>query len=151
MSNSTSGRPSIKQKQQAQQAANRPVDETDMLAVDPRILADIESKGMTCRWINAVKLKANYGFDARQWVPYKSEVKLSDSFGFTDSEGYVRRGDLVLAVQSKEIAARRKAKIEDRNRRMQNAQGRQAADQLRKSFSDAGIDAKIHEGYDENE
>lgn len=143
----------IKNKQVNEKApiAAAEFDVDDQLMIDPVIKAEIEAKGLVCRWINAHKLKENYGFDARRWVPYKPESKGDSAFGFQDSEGYVRRGDLVLGVRSKEINAAHKAKIDRKNKTLSAVQNKQAADELRMRMKDAGIKAKIYDGYDEND
>lgn len=124
----------------------------DQLAVSPNIIKEIEEQGLTYRWINAIKFQDNHGFDSRQWYPYKMKNPINIG-GLTakDSEGYIRRGDLILAVQTNEVAARRKARTEMRRKALNNTvQNREAAKELQKAMRDNGIDAKVHEGYDEN-
>lgn len=150
MSNKTN----IKNKQVMEKApiAAAEFDMDDQLAIDPLIKAEIEGKGLVFRWINAHKLKENFGFDSRRWIPYKPEVKGDTAYGFQDSEGYVRRGDLLLGVRSKEINAAHRAKIDRKNKGLAATQSKQAADELRSRLKDAGIKgAKIYDGYDEND
>lgn len=144
----------IKNKQTAekQAIAFSEFDLDDALAIEPTLLAEIKAKGLVHRWINSAKFKNNFGFDARRWAPYKRESKGSESFGFTDSEGYTRRGDLILAVRSTEINAAHKAKIQRKNSNLAATQSKEAASELRQRMKDAGIKgAKIFEGYEENE
>lgn len=131
-------------------------DDSDNLAIDPALKREIDGKGLVHRWINSNTLKSNYGFDPRRWSPYKREGKASsgsESFGYTDTEGFIRRGDLILAVQSKEIATVRKNKVENRTKQLQTAVNGQAASaELRRTFREAGVQgAKVFDGYDENE
>lgn len=126
----------------------------DQLAVDPIIKQELKAKNLVFRWINAKKLADNYGFDRRQWQPYKTEnYKGSVGFGHADAEGYIRRGDLILAVQTNEIAARRKALLKMKQESLNNAvatHNKANAQALKKAARDAGIDAKVYEGYEEN-
>jgi hypothetical protein len=133
------------------------LDFDNQLAVDPSLLKEVAEKGFACRWINASKLKANYGFDSRQWSPYKRIQKPgaleNNSFGFTDPEGFVRRGDLVLAVRPMAVHNASKARIANKNRTLASNQRKTAVDSIKQVFSEGGLakDAKVHDGYDENE
>lgn len=143
----------IKNKQVAEKA---PVagefDLDDMLAIDPVIKAEIAAKGMVFRWLNSHKLKENYGFDSRRWVPYKTETSGDSVFGFKDTEGFIRRGDLILGVRSNAINEAHKAKIDRKNKTLAGAQNKQAAEELRQSLKDTGVKgAKVLEGYEEND
>lgn len=133
-----------------QSMENTQYDFTDQLAVPPAILQEIEAKNLAHRWVNAPKLAANYGFDSRMWTPYKVEKAPQGMFSGVDSEGYVRRGDLILAVQPKQIAAKRKALIDAKNAR-NKGHNKQAADMLKEAFGKSGIKAKVTEGFEDNE
>lgn len=130
------------------------VDFNDRLAIDPALKSELESKNLVWRWTNFKKLKDNHGFDPRMWAPYKRESKptggMFEAYGYTDPEGYIRRGDLVLAVQTQEIYNRRKADT-DRRRAALNNNQKVAAKQLNETFAEAGVKAKVYSGYDENE
>jgi hypothetical protein len=134
-------------------STSMPVDNydfNDMTTIDSALKAELDSKNLEYRWVNAKKLQENYGFDPRQWTPYRSETVSKNAFSQRDSEGYVRRGDLILAVQSKEIAAKRRNVVKMKNDR--NKQHlRQSANELKDTFRRAGVKANISEGYDENE
>lgn len=128
--------------------------EQDYFYIPPQLLKEIESKNMVCRWINAKKLQENYGFDRRQWTPYKKEgAELTkNAFGGTDSEGYIRRGDLILAVRSKAVHERNSSQIASKNKNLNKITNKKAAEELRQSFREAGVSGvKVTEGYDDNE
>lgn len=143
-------RPTLKDKEASTQESLNLNDYSDMTALDPALKSEIEGKGLVYRWINAHKLQSNFGFDPRQWAPYKREGAQKTAFSQTDSEGYVRRGDLILAVQSAETFNRRRSIVKRKNELNKNHLKSQAAD-LRKGFSDAGLRARVTEGYEENE
>jgi hypothetical protein len=122
----------------------------DKLAVDPSLIKELKNKNLKYRWINAHQLTANYGFDSRMWRPYKAEKSMKSSvYGQSDSEGYIRRGDLILAVQPNEIFNKRKQIIDQRNLANKAAMGsKEAAKSLRASFKANNIKGKIEEDSD---
>jgi hypothetical protein len=144
------GKPTLKDKEQVTGYEMQLVDETDHLAIDPVVLEDIKSKNLAYRWINAVKFKDMHGFDSRRWMPYKAEIgsNKNNAYGYADSEGYIRRGDMLLAVQPMHINEARKTKIANRNKTLSSMQSKQAAQELRNALGSSG---KVIEGYDENE
>lgn len=148
---SKQGRVTLQDKEAASEASVANFDETDNFAIDPLLRRELKEKGLAHRWINAKKWKDNYGYDPRMWTPFKRESKMTpgyEAYGITDSEGYTRRGDLILAAQSESIAARRREKIASKNKNMQRDQQKMAADQLRSGLKGQG---KVIEGYDEND
>lgn len=147
-------RPSLKEKQASTEAGLEGLsfDFNNFFAIDPELKKEIEGKGMAYRWVNAIKLKANYGFDARQWAPYKREGQVSGMSTFSDPEGFIRRGDLILAVQPKAVAAARKAQVASRNKSQSLAERNKAqAEELRRQLRSNDIKADISEGYEDNE
>lgn len=141
-------RPTVQEKSKLTENSISTAVEADAFSLDAALLQEIAQKGLEHRWVNATKLQANFGHDPRSWMPYRRETAGNSVFGGTDSEGYVRRGDLILCVQSKEVSARRKARVEAKNA-ANKAHIKQSANQLKESFRQAGIKAKITEGYDE--
>jgi hypothetical protein len=147
-------RPSLKEKEVATSAglAELGMDFNDFFAIEPALKKEIEAKGLVYRWVNALKLKANYGYDKRQWSAYKRDGQATGISSFSDPEGYTRRGDLILAVQSKGIANARKAQLDARNKSQSSQQyAKQQAEDLRRNMRDSGIKADISEGYEDNE
>lgn len=151
---SAKSKPTLKDKEAASELpVTLDVNGDDAFSIDPALRAELESKGLAHRWINARKFKDNYGYDARRWVPYKRESKMPggyESFGYADPEGFIRRGDLILAAQPIAIAEARKAKIAARTAALAG-HNKQAAADLKKTMKEAGLNAKVHEGFDENE
>ena len=153
MSNSK-GKLSLKDKELASEMPINPAfDDSDAFAIDPVLKAELDGKGLAHRWINAKTYKDNYGYDRRRWVPYKRESKAPsgyESYGYADPEGFIRRGDLILAAQPQAFADNRKAKIIARTASQAN-QNKQAAAELAETLKNSGHRAKVYEGYDENE
>ena len=116
--------------------------------------SELDSNNLHGKWINAIEFKRNFGFNRSGWTPYKAE-KLSkaasaDSLYGGDPEGYVRRGDLVLAVKTKEEAAKQKRHLKQKAGLYKNF-NKLKAEEMKQSAREAGVDAKVFEGYDEND
>jgi hypothetical protein len=122
------------------------------LSVDPAVAASIEKKGLEYRFISAAKLQANAGYHHRAW----RAIKLKDIEGFSgdafgsDPDGYYRRGDLVLAVRSKELGDKHRTFLKQENAR-NNARlaNKKHAQEMREYVKDNNLEEgmTVHEGY----
>jgi len=116
--------------------------------VDAQLKAKITSEGFVCRWINRSTYIANRG-DHRGWRPYqmpKSELQSKGALDFqygVDADGYIMRGDLILAVRPAEVHQKNKQRIELRKRAQQGHQAK-AAQELREKTG-----MKVLEGYED--
>lgn len=133
-------------------------DFNDQLALDPRIKKEIAAEGLAYRWINASKFKAAYGYDSRQWQPYKRDDSKkgaleNNSFGYRDADGHIRRGDLILAVRSLQVHNMAKARNRSKIDGLAGAHRKKSVEQIKQSFQEAGLKdiTQVHDGYDENE
>lgn len=122
-----------------------------ILDIDPQIKEELAEKGLSYRWINANKFIAQHGFHRTGWKPYqteKRERKGALDFGMgVDPEGYIRRGDLVLAVKPEEMQARHRQRLKLKND-LYRGFNKQAADQLRELTRGIG---QVYEGYEAND
>lgn len=86
--------------------------------VPEQVKKEIQEAGLVCRWINAKTFKEQFGFHKHHWMPFKSKymASLAGSIFGGDPEGYVRRGDLILAAKSKELQDKHRAHIDAQNR-----------------------------------
>ena len=154
MSNKVTKGTPVSAKTEAQEAPISLADLDNQLAVDPKLIAEFEAAGLAHRWINAIKYKNNYGYDARMWQPYvvKKTGLENNYYGFTDDSGYIRRGDLILAVRKKELHEAVRERNANKIRNLAGAQRKNAKAEMEKTMREAGVDgAKIFEGYDEND
>ena len=129
---------------------------TDTQYVDPKLQEYLSNKGLEFRWINLRQFRER-GFHKTGYIPFKREADTP----MTDAEkliglgaspdGFITRGDQILAVKTKEHAAAYRAHIQEKNRIMSRAVKKEAVSKLKKSFEDAGVKAEIHESYEENE
>lgn len=123
------------------------------LDIDPKVKEEINKKGLVARWINATDFTKNHGFHRSGWAPFKSEAHKSNATSLLfggDPEGYVRRGDLVLAVKTSEQSKRHKSLIDAKNARLKGINKSQA-DDLRKAAKSAGFDTEVSEGFGEDD
>lgn len=132
------------------------------LGLDPELVAAIQAKGFAHRFINAKKLIEMGGYHAKGWRPYKpsteERAKLESQsllFG-SDPDGYIRRGDCILAVRSKELNDKHKAYLKQEVARTQNV-AKNAASQIKDFIRSNGLDmrvqegAEVHEGFSDQE
>lgn len=130
----------------------------NQLGVDPAIVKAIEAKGMVHRWINAKKLQEMGGYHHRGWKPIRMKeigcdtLDLSSLTFGTDPEGYLRRGDNVLAVRPRELHEKHRAYLDQEARARSRANTNKAhAEQMRQFVKEAGLDVKVHEGFEDEE
>lgn len=126
----------------------------DQLKIDDELIEEMTKKGFEWRFINALDFQKK-GFNKSQWTPYKrdkTEPTSSQSkiFG-SDPDGFIKRGDLILAVKSSEKAQAHRAFLDQRSQQLSKAVGSYGADELKKAFRDAGVNAKVLTGYDDEE
>lgn len=126
----------------------------DQLALDDELKAELAEKGLSYKFINAQEF-AKRGSHKSHWVPYKREKKVENSsfskiYG-TDPEGFVRRGDLILAVKTMEQADAHRDFLRQRSQQLSTSVDQQAAEELKRTFRNAGVKAKILTGYDGEE
>ncbi len=123
------------------------------LGLDPNIVKALRDKGLVHRFISAPKLMSSGGYHARGWRPIKlKEIEgygTIDTFG-ADPDGYLRRGDLVLAVRSKELNDKHKAYLAQEGARGKNIQKKQA-DELRQFVKGNDLGMEIIEGYEDED
>jgi hypothetical protein len=126
----------------------------NILKLDPELEKEIKAKGLVVRWVNAKKYQVDGNYHRSGWRAYKLDSastagkgSLDFNFGVTP-EGYVIRNDLLLAYKTKESQERWRARIQAKTA-AQN--GRSYAKELKAAFSDKGVAAKIHDGYEEGD
>jgi hypothetical protein len=120
-----------------------------ILELPVELKAELDKKGLVARWINATEMQRQYGFNKSGWRPYKPDMKLSITNGMLgDAEGYIRRGDLVLATKTKDEHTLHKKKLEFKAS-IYKGYNKQKAEELRSFMRGAGVKTKVVEGYDE--
>lgn len=123
---------------------------TNPLALDPELKQELESKGLVARFISVAKFRENGGNHERGWVPYKRatmKAPQDDIFG-SNPDGYIRRGDSVLAVRPKELNEKHKTYLRQKAAERSNPVASRAAE-IRKMAQAAGVEMDVREGDDE--
>lgn len=124
------------------------------LTVNEDIANAIKAKGLEYRWISYTKYANMGGSHERAWRPIKrSECGSMDDTSLlngSDVDGYIRRGDLVLAVRRKEQGDQHRAILKQEASRAKNVQ-KAHAEELRQFVKSQGINASISEGYDDED
>lgn len=120
-------------------------------AVPPQVMKEIKEKGYACRWINGTTLQKGFGFNKNRWVPFKSEFvksSIGSLFG-GDPEGYVRRGDLVLAVKPKELQDKHKAFNAQKIALSKGDAVKKRKEEMRAIAEEHNVKSKIESEYEE--
>lgn len=128
-------------------------DMDNRLLIDPALIEEMERKGLAYRWVNAIKLKENHGFDARQWKPYKrekSEGLENNFFGGTDSEGYTRRADLILCARPRKVHEQVKARNQSKIDALAGNHRQATREQLQEAARERGIKSRFMDTSDDD-
>jgi hypothetical protein len=139
---------SVKEKHVVKEA---PINMADVfmneLELDPILLKELKEKGLAYRFINGTHYRKNGSHRAR-WIPYKRETK-SELFG-ADPDGFVRRGDLILAVKPEQAAQMHKQLLKQRAQAQSNAViNKTHAEQFREMAKESGVKTQVSEGFGE--
>lgn len=126
----------------------------DKTKIPEDIQEQLDKKGLVGRWVNLGKMKQFGGRHPKGWELYKidrspSEISLFGS-GPTD---YFQRGDLVLAVKTKEKVELHRAYLRHEAEQhsfksMVRRKGKEFKDQIREEGLDDAL--SVVEGYDED-
>lgn len=118
--------------------------------VERELVKFFESKGLKHRWINMTKFRSDR-FHRTGYVPYKRDadtpVSIADQLLGSSPDGFIIRGDMVLAVKKAEHANQYRKWLKDKSDKLKTGAKKQAADELRQKLR--GLKAEIKEGYDE--
>jgi len=124
--------------------------------IDPAFKEAAKKAGYELRWLNQKTLIENQGFHRRMWEPVKrnrfGEIPGSSTANLSYGEspdGFIRRGTMILGYRSKELSDQHREMLkEDRD-----AYARilpEAAEKLRESARQHGVETKISDRYDDN-
>ena len=124
------------------------------LALPEGLKKELEDQGLEGRWVNSKILYANQGYHPKNWVPYKRKnsdiMDTKDFLSGNDPSGVIRRGDCVLAVKSKEDAVKHRAFLKQRADRYTKF-NKEKANELKSLARESNLNARIEEGYGDEE
>lgn len=128
-------------------------------AVPADIEAFLEKEGLAPRYVNIETVRGYGGIHPKGWIPFKlpEEIRKArggDIFG-ADPDGFLRKGDLVLAYKKKEAAEHHRAWLdqEAEDNRVNNVR-KKNIEQLKDQIKDSGLSDYIsvnqesYEDYD---
>ena len=115
---------------------------------------ELADQGLEGRWVSYKELVENQGFHQKEWVPYKRKKDATiDSSTFlngTDPDGFIRRGDAILAVKTAEDAERHRLFLRERAQR-QLGYNKEKGDELRRMARDSGLSTRIDDEYGDDD
>ena len=95
---------------------------SDPFIVPEAVKKELEAQGLVCRWISEQHLKDFGGVHRSGWIPYMrpkdAELTTYEKLFGKDSSGFVKKGNLILGVKTKEDAARHKRYLKEEAKRM---------------------------------
>jgi hypothetical protein len=119
------------------------------LDIPAPVKAEMDSKGFKARWINFKQFKENGNQHRRKWLPFKPSPEVASQVS-TDVEGYVRKGDLLLAFKTKEEHTKHKLSLKYFSD-LYSGKENKIAEELRQLSGQRGLKVRVHEGYEANE
>lgn len=124
------------------------------LAVPAGVQKELASKGLEGRWVSYKQMIDNRGYHEKGWVVYKQEK--SDTMdpgtflGGADPDGYIRRGDAILAVRTVAKSDQHREWLKQRANRLKGHH-QTAAEELRATARGAGLNSNVDDRFDEDE
>jgi hypothetical protein len=127
----------------------------NQLGLDPAIKEKIEAQGLDCRFISVKHLQDMGGTHQNGWRPIKMKDVCDNMDGHTklfgaDPDGFIRRGDLVLGVRSKELGERHKQYLAQEAERVSLKKLQRAhKEELRRALRETN--EQVVDGFDEGD
>jgi hypothetical protein len=126
----------------------------NMLSIPEDLKRELAEQDLVGRWLNGTRLKEMQGYHKNGWQVYRRDTSKTGgitAFRFgNDPDGIVRRGDCILGVMPTAQNENLKAKKDKEAKRGYGINASKAAE-MRAALGQAGVKAKVIEGYDENE
>ena len=124
------------------------------LALPAELKKELKEQGLEPRWINFKKFVDNQGYHEKGWKAYtrkKSDTMETSSFlNGSDPDGYIRRGEAILAVKTTAEAERHRQFLKSRAER-HRAYSQEKAEELRSMARTAGMNSVVDDQLDEND
>jgi hypothetical protein len=118
------------------------------LSLPDTIKNELNDAGLDWRFINAAQFRNEGNVHRSHWKPYK----FLSSPDLANAEGYLTRGDLILATRPKDVSKAHRKFLNERNK-LQKNQNKADAQKMRQALRDNGMDgkARVFEGYEDND
>lgn len=116
----------------------------DDLDIDVALEKELAELDLVYRFINFKTFK-KYGFHKQHWKPYRRASRPDNNVAFNiDPDGYMVRGDLVLAVKPKEWNLARKKELAEKNAKKADAI-RDKTNEFRQVVAKSGIGQMVED------
>jgi hypothetical protein len=120
------------------------------LALTEDIKSYLNENNLDWRFINAAQFRSEGNVHRSHWKPFKFD---NVSFGSVlNAEGYIMRGDLILATRPKGVTQAHRKFLKQRNN-VQKGFNKAEAQKFRQSFREQGMEsqARVIEGYEDED
>lgn len=127
-------------------------EDTDGEDIDAPLKAELEAQGLEYRFIDFKQAKLNGGRSRAGWIVYRrqsQDPRIAGIAAFSDSDGLVRSGTMVLAVKTK-VGADRQRKRRDDQQAILNRYTKTVTQELDGDARKLGGSTRILAGYDKN-
>ena len=124
------------------------------LSLPSELKQKLTSEGLDWRFINALQFREGGNMHRSHWKPYKIDNPQSVGIMNTTAEGFLTRGDLVLATRPKVITRKHKEFLAKRNAAYSGVNyNKTVAQEMKKIARDYNVEeqVKVYEGYEEND
>ncbi len=136
-----------------QQKMSQPIyDDTDETDLDGTLKKELADKGLEYRFIDFKQAKANGGMSRNGWIVYKRESenpRLQGISSLMDADGLVRQGSMVLAVKTKQGAAKQRLRRDRQNESLKQY-NKHVTNEVEAEARKLGGSSRVIAGYEKN-
>lgn len=119
------------------------------LDVPEELQKELREQGLVWRWVNAPNLIRDQGFNKNHWKPYKIDYdKLGLSEFFRRSDGFLTRGDTILAVRPVGMNEAHKEQLAQMANSLKGTVSNRGQDEINQMMKAAGIKNRVSEDSD---
>ena len=113
--------------------------DVNKLSIPAALQQELDDAGYDYRWLNEAVYRQNYNMHKSGWKPYHVKNKRAMPSEI-DSEGILRRGDLILGVRPKDLSNQHRQKINDANLRQSGkAMQKKKTEEFKQLMKDTGL------------
>jgi hypothetical protein len=103
-------KPEIKKPESTKKPVEIPNFAKNVFDIDSALQKELDEAGLVPRWVNIKQMENFGGYHPKGWVPYKRKsINETEKLFGQSGDGFLRRGDLVLAVKKKEEVDKHRA------------------------------------------
>jgi hypothetical protein len=123
----------------------------NFLTIPSDVQKELDAAGLEGRWIDYKQYTDSGNMHMKGWEIYRRKTPTSDALSFgSNPDGIIRRKGAVLATRPKAMCQQHRSWLKTKAEAAV-AHNERKADELRQAVREAGGDAVVHEGYEDNE